>query len=159
MASRSPSARSPRPWASTTSPPRSWRRHRSDLRQLLHRHRQRLRHAGYDFDHSSNVSDHSDNTFPASMLQREIDRWYWPARAINQVVWPTCSDHLSCCNNNHREEQRYNNRDHQYDNTSKSSKARKFCHHRPYFHPKISEGSRWWTRGAWIVLSKIYYTG
>ena len=52
-------------------------------------------HAGYDSNYSSNVSDHADNASPASLLQREADRRHRSARANDQVVWPTCSDHRS----------------------------------------------------------------
>ena len=51
-------------------------------------------HAGYDSDYSCNT-DHADNASPASLLQREADRQHRPARAIDQIVWPTCSDHDS----------------------------------------------------------------
>jgi len=37
-------------------------------------------------------------------------------------------------NNNHREERRYDNRDHRHDNKSKSSRAKQFHHHQPDFH-------------------------
>ena len=51
--------------------------------------------AGYDSDYSSNVSDHADNTLLASLLQREADRRHRLAWVIDQVVWPTCSNHQS----------------------------------------------------------------
>ena len=57
---------------------------------------------------------------------------------IDQVAWLSCSDHLSCHDNNRRKKRRYSNRDHRHDNTSESSRARQFCHHRPDFHPKLS---------------------
>ena len=50
----------------------------------------------------------------------------------------TCSNHLSCHNNDHCKERRYDNRDHRHDNTSKSPRARQFCRHRTDFHLKIS---------------------
>ena len=95
-------------------------------------------HAGYGSDCSSNVSDHVDNASPASLLQREADQQLWPARAIDQIVWPTCSDHLSCCNNDRREERRYDNRNNLHDNILQSLRTRQFCRHRTDFRPKIS---------------------
>ena len=83
-------------------------------------------HAGYGSDHSSNVCDHADNASPLPCYKgRQIgDTYLLGLLSIDQVAWPTCSDHPSCRNNNHRTERRYDNRDHRYDNTSQSSRAR-----------------------------------
>ena len=81
-------------------------------------------HAGYGSDHSSNVSDPADTVSPASLLQREADWRHRPAWTIDQVIWPTCSNHLSRRNDNHHKEWRYDNRDHRHDNMWESSRAR-----------------------------------
>ena len=137
--SRSPSARSPRPPASTASPPRPSRRCRSNLRRSLLRRRQlRLQPCWPPLRPlQQRLRTHRQHV-AASLLQRETDRRHRSTWAIDQVAWPTCSDHLSYRNNDCCEERRYDNRDNYYDNMSESSRAKQFCRHRIDVRPKIS---------------------
>jgi len=96
-------------------------------------------HDGYDSDHSINISDHADNALPVFLLQRVADRQRRPAWGYRpSCLASTCSDYLSCRNNDHCEEWRYDNCNHRHDITSGSSRATQFCCHRPDFCPKIS---------------------
>ena len=93
-------------------------------------------HTGHSFDHTINVSDHTDNASPLLCYNgRQIDDT--DLLRLSTKLFGLLA--LTTTHNNNRHEERcYDNRDHRQDSKSKSSRARQFCHHRPDFRPKIS---------------------
>ena len=71
------------------------------------------------------ISDHIDHGPRRPRLER-----------LHQA--PTTSTTRPRCNDDHREEQRYDNRDHRHDDRSENSRTGQLHRHRSDFYPKIS---------------------